>query len=42
MARSDEGDGGNDQDREMDPDEARDYADQGPLSDRDMEELEDN
>ena len=38
-ARSDEGDdGGNNQDREMDPDEARDYADQGPLPDRDMEE----
>ncbi len=37
-ARSDEGDGGNDQDREMDPDEARDYADQGPLPDKDMEE----
>ena len=37
-ALSDEGDGGNDQDREMDPAEARDYADQGPLPDRDMEE----
>ncbi len=37
-ALSDEGDGGNDQDREIDPDEARDYADQGPLPDRDMEE----
>ncbi len=37
-ALSDEGDGCNDQDREMDPDKARDYADQGPLPDRDMEE----
>jgi hypothetical protein len=36
--RSDAGDGGNDPDREMDPDEARDYADQGPLPERDMEE----
>ena len=35
---SDAGDGGNDLDREMDPDEARDYADQGPLPERDMEE----
>jgi hypothetical protein len=29
--RSDAGNGGNDPDREMDPDEASDYADQGPL-----------
>jgi hypothetical protein len=38
--RSDASEGGNNQDREMDPDEVRDYADQGPLSDsdRDMEE----
>ncbi len=35
---SDVGDGGNDPDREMDPDEARDYADQGPLPERDMED----
>ena len=31
-------DGDHDPDRVMDPDEARDYADQFPLSDRDMEE----
>ena len=36
--RSDAGNGGNDPDREMDPDEACDYADQGPLPERDMEE----
>ena len=30
--------GNDDPDRVMDPDEARDYADQFPLSDRDMEE----
>ncbi len=35
--RSDASEGGNDPDREMDPDEARDYADQSPLPDRDME-----
>ncbi len=32
------GEGDNDLDREIDPYEARDYADQGPLLDRDMEE----
>jgi hypothetical protein len=38
--RSDASDGDNDQDREMDPDEARDYADQleCPLPYRDMDE----
>ncbi len=36
--RSDAGDGGNDLGRDMDPDEARDYADQGPLPDRDLAE----
>ncbi len=35
---SDVSEGGNDPDREMDPDEARNHADQGPLPDRDMEE----
>jgi hypothetical protein len=28
----------NELDQEMDPDEARDYTDQGPMPDRDMEE----
>ena len=36
--RSDASDGDHDPDRDVDPDEARDYADQFPLSDRDMEE----
>ncbi len=36
--RSDASDGCNDLDRETDPDEAHDYADHGPLPDRDMEE----
>ncbi len=36
--RSDASKGGNKPDLEMDPDEARDYADQGPMPDRDMEE----
>ena len=31
-------DGGHDADREMDSDEERDFADQGPLTDMDMEE----
>jgi hypothetical protein len=36
--RSDASEGDNEPDREMYPDEARDYADQGPMPDRDMEE----
>jgi len=40
--RSDSSEACNDLDREMDPDEARDYADQGPLPDSHTEELEDN
>ncbi len=38
VQRSDAGEGYNDQDREIDQDEARDYAHQGPLPDRDTEE----
>jgi len=37
-ADSDAIDGGHDADREMDSDEERDFADQGPLTDMDMEE----
>ncbi len=38
VQRSDAGEGCNDPDLEMDPDKVCNYADQGPLPDRDIEE----